>query len=79
MYIVAPLFEAPTKIVLDKYTFHSRVVIPGCYQVTRGNGHLRAVTFGNAWLRAVFSRTAFMSVHGLYHVVDCQTYGLLGY
>ncbi len=31
MYIVAPLFEAPTNIVLDMYTFHSRAVIPGCY------------------------------------------------
>ncbi len=29
MYIVAPLFEAPTKIALDMYTFHSRAVIPG--------------------------------------------------
>ncbi len=27
MYIVATLFEAPTKIVLDMYTFHSCAVL----------------------------------------------------
>ncbi len=55
MYIVAPLFEAPTKIVLDIVYFpltrgNSRLV----RVVTLGNGHLRTVTLGK---RRVFSNS----------------------
>ncbi len=55
--IVAPLFEAPTTIVLDMYFPLTRGNSRLLLAVTCGNGHLRAVTFGNARLRAVFSRT----------------------
>ncbi len=52
--LVAPLFEAPTKIVLDMF-LRGHVYFPLTRgnsrllrQETLGNGHLRAVTLGNA-------------------------------